>query len=381
MTLLVGYIVIALGFSFLCSILEAVLLSITPSFMAHLEHERPNVGRTIRELKAQIDRPLAAILSLNTIAHTIGAAGAGAEAQRIWGSEVLAIASAILTLLLLVLSEIIPKTLGALYWRRLAPFVATLLPPMIRLLLPLVILSEWITRALKERRGKSVSVSREELAALARLGGDEGVFAPSESRVLQNLFRLRQLRVRDIMTPRTVVFALNEETTVAEVLDLEASKNFSRIPVYGRTDDDIRGYVLKDELLLQAARQRGDRQVGDLVRDLLVLPESQEVPSAFEMMLQKREHIALVVDEYGGVDGIVTMEDILETLLGLEIIDEADTVQDMREMARKKWQMRAKRLASQAPPSAPTFRPSMPEIPSGEPSTSEADEGGRRDRG
>lgn len=345
MTRLFAYIAAALGFSFLCSVLEAVLLSITPSYLARLEQDNPKIGGRVRALKSHIDRPLAAILSLNTIANTVGAAGVGAEAQRLWGSEALAIASATLTLLILFVSEIIPKTLGAMYWRRLTKFVSVVLPPMIIMLFPLVWLSERITRFLKRRRIQE-ALSREDFAALARVGEQQGVFGESEMRILRNLFRLGSLRTRDIMTPRTVMFSLNENTTVADAIAQRGAMVFSRIPIWKDNLDQVTGYVLKDQLLLMAARDELDAMVGQLARPALMIPDTLPVPEVFERLLDKREQIAVVVDEYGGVDGVVTMEDVLETLLGLEIVDEMDSVQDMRAMARARWEARAKRIGS-----------------------------------
>ena len=354
MTLLLIYISVALGVSFTCSLLEASLLSITPSFQAHYEEAHPHVGAKLRHLKADVDRPLAAILSLNTMAHTLGAAGAGAEAARIWGSEKLAIASAVLTLLILVLSELIPKTLGAVYWQRFVVPVAYVLPPMIKLMMPLVWLSDLITMAIKRGREPTPSISRAEIAAMAGLAEAGGTIDPTESRILRSLIHCGTLRARDIMTPRTVVFWLDEKTTLAEVLDKPGAMTFSRIPVGRGGIDNIIGYVLKNEILLRAARQDHHRTVGEFVRDHLIVPSTLPVPALFERMLNAREHIAVVSDEHGGVDGLVTMEDVIETVLGMEIVDEADAVQDMREMARAKWQDRAKRLGTL--PSSPTGR-------------------------
>jgi CBS domain containing-hemolysin-like protein len=343
MSLLLVYVAIALGVSFVCSILEAVLLSITPSYLAKLEQDRPKVGARVRALKLHIDRPLAAILSLNTIAHTVGAAGVGAEAQRLWGSEVLAITSAVLTLLILFVSEIIPKTLGAMYWRRLSGFIAAVLPPLILILLPLVRLSEAITGFMRRRR-VAEKLSREEFAALARVGEEQGVFDESEMRILRNLFLFGSLRTRDIMTPRTVMFSLEENTTVREAMAERGSMVFSRIPIWKETPDQITGYILKDQLLLRAARDQLDVPVHAFAREALMVPDTVALPALFENLLDKREHIAVVVDEYGGVDGVVTMEDVLETLIGLEIVDEMDSVKDMRAMARAKWEVRAKHI-------------------------------------
>ncbi len=349
MTKLVTYFAFALGVSFVCSILEAALLSVTPSHIAKLEQDRPKVGKRLRALKSHIDRPLAAILSLNTIANTAGAAGVGAEAQRLWGYEALAIASAVLTLGILIVSEILPKTLGAMYWRRLTGVMATVLPVMILLLLPLVWLSEAITRSLKRRRGTE-TLSREEFAALARVGEEQGVFDESEMRILRNLFHFGSLRTRDIMTPRTVMFSLEENTLVRDAVADRGSMIFSRIPIWKDSPDQVTGYILKDQLLLRAARDELDVPLSSFARETLMVPDTIALPSLFEKLLDNREHIAVVVDEYGGVDGVVTMEDVLETLIGLEIVDEMDSVQDMRAMARAKWEARAKRAESESPP-------------------------------
>lgn len=348
MTLLFVYVAIALGVSFLCSILEAALLSITPSHLAKLEQDRPKVGGRLRALKTHVDRPLAAILSLNTIAHTIGAAGVGAEAQRLWGSEVLAIASVVLTLLILFVSEIIPKTLGAMYWRRLTGFISAVLPPLILILLPLVWLSEAITGFMRRRR-VSEKLSREEFAALARVGEEQGVFDESEMRILRNLFHFGSLRTKDIMTPRTVMFSLEENTTVRDAIAERGSMIFSRIPIWKENPDQVTGYILKDQLLLRAARDELDVPVRAFAREALMVPDTIALPSLFEKLLDNREHIAVVVDEYGGVDGVVTMEDVLETLIGLEIVDEMDSVKDMRAMARAKWEARAKHIETKPP--------------------------------
>ncbi len=343
MALLIVYIAVALVVSFLCSIMEAVLLSVTPSYIAVKEQEGHKHADLLRKLKVDIDRPLAAILSLNTIAHTLGAAGAGAQAARIFGDAYIALISAILTLAILVFSEIIPKTLGAVYWRRLAPLVARALVPMVWSMWPLVKLSQGLTRILS--RGKpETSVSREEMTALADLGHREGVFEADESRILKNLFRFGQLRVRDVMTPRIVVFSLPETKTVREVIDEHQQFQFSRIPIYGQSRDDVSGYVLKDEILLRAALEDLDVSLSELCRDMVVVPEGMRLSDLFERLLDRGEHIALVVDEYGGVEGIVSMEDVVETLLGLEIVDEVDSVEDMQALARRQWFRRAQRL-------------------------------------
>ncbi len=343
MTLLIVYVLLALAVSFLCSLMEAVLLSVTPSYIEMRVREGSTVARTLYDLRKDIDRPLAAILSLNTVAHTVGAAGAGAQATIIWGDAAIGIFSAVLTLLILVISEIIPKTLGAVHWRQLANAITRILVPTIWITWPLVKLSQGITRILSPN-GRHDSVSREEITAMAELGKEQGFLEASESRIIRNLFRFYSLRVKDIMTPRIVVFSLPEALRVREVVDEHEEFRFSRIPVYTETRDDVTGYVLKDEILLKAAQDQSDVTLGALKRDILVVPDALPLHELFERMLDRLEHIALVVDEYGGVAGVVSMEDVVETLLGLEIVDEADSAEDMQLLARRQWLSRARRL-------------------------------------
>ena len=343
MALLIFYVVLALGVSFLCSIMEAVLLSVSPSFVAQMEQQRGLIGSKLRTFKDDIDRPLAAILSLNTIAHTVGAAGAGAQAVAVFGDVYVGAISAALTFLILVLSEIIPKTLGAIYWRQLTPPVIRLLVPTMWTMWPLVKLAQGLTRLLARGKEK-VLVSREEFTALAELGAQEGVFDEDESRILRNLFRFGQIRTRDIMTPRTVVFALPQAQTVGETLTAHPQLRFSRIPVYDKDRDDITGFVLKSDLLLHAVQQQTDTPLADFKRSILVVAGGLLLRDLFGQLMNDQAHVALVVDEYGGTAGLVTLEDLVETLLGLEIVDEADAVQDMQEWARQQWRKRAQRL-------------------------------------
>ena len=343
MGLLILYVLLAVGVSFLCSIMEAVLLSVTPSYVAAMEQEGHPVGEKLRQMKEDIDRPLAAILSLNTVAHTAGAAGAGAQGAIVFGDAYLGVISAVLTLLILIFSEIIPKTLGAIYWRNMAPAVTRILVPTIWAMWPLVKLSKLVTRLLSPGEERT-TFSREEFTALAEIGEEEGVFEEEESRILRNLFRFNSLRVKDVMTPRTVVFDMSEHKTVGEVVEEHDEFRFSRIPVYDDDRDDVTGYVLKDAILLKAAQEETDTQLEDLAREMLVVRDSLPLPDLLERLLDRLEHIALVVDEYGGVEGIVTMEDVVETLLGLEIVDEADSVEDMQALARQQWFKRAKQL-------------------------------------
>ena len=343
MTLLILYVLLALGVSFACSVMEAALLSVTPGYIGALEREGHPAAELLRELKEEIERPLAAILTLNTIAHTVGAAGAGAQAAVVFGSASVGIFSAVLTFLILVLSEIIPKTLGASYWRRIAPPVARALPVMIWLLWPLVVLSLWLDRHLS-RGAEAATVSREEIAALAEEGRRVGVVRESESKILERLFLFGNLRAHDVMTPRTVVFALPERATLEEVLEEHDVFPFSRIPLYREQPDEFEGYVLKDDLLRRAASGEGDTRLAELRREFLVVPETLGLPDLFERLVEEGELISLIVNEHGAVEGIVTMEDVIETILGQEIVDEADSAEDMRKLARQRWRRRAERM-------------------------------------
>jgi len=341
MHLLLIYLFTALGLSFLCSLLESVFLSITPGFIGAYEKKAPVTGRLMRRLKKDIDRPLAAILSLNTMAHTVGAAGVGAQSMVVFGSEYVAITSAVLTFLILIFTEIIPKTFGALYWRDLAPFTVRTVRLMILLLYPLVFMCLALTRLISKNKTQR-GFSREEFLAIADIGFQEGKFREEESRIIKNLFLLRKLSADDIMTPRTVMFTLPASMTVGEAIKIPDTK-FSRIPIYQDHSDHIVGFVLRGDIYLEASRGNQDKPLIALRRDLPAVPETVSLTQIFELFL-KRQQALLVVDEHGGVAGIVTMEDIIETLLGIEIMDETDTVADMRVLARQRWLKRARSL-------------------------------------
>ena len=343
MSLLIFYLVLAIGASFLCSILEAVLLSITPSFVAVLERQGSANGKLLRDLKEDIDRPLSAILSLNTIAHTVGAAGVGAQAQVVFGNAYVSVTSAVLTLLILIFSEIIPKTLGATYWKQLSGFAAKTTNILIYVTWPLVMLSKGITKWLSSE-DKQPTVSREEFSAMAELGFEEGVFEEGESNIFKNLIRFSSLRVKDIMTPRIVVVKFQEDLTIKEVLGHKEELRVSRMPIFGENEEDITGYVLKNDLYYNLSEGNQEKKLKDIKREVLIIPETISLRTLFERLLEKQEHIAVVVDEYGGLSGVVTMEDVVETLLGMEIVDEIDAIEDMQKLARQKWRERAKRL-------------------------------------
>ena len=333
MTLLVLFVILAIGVSFLCSILEAVLLSITPSYVESLEQEQPSMAAKLRDLRADIERPLAAILSLNTIAHTVGATGAGAQAGIVFDDVGVGIFSAVLTLGILVLSEIIPKTLGATYWRGLVPVTVRTLPVLIIAQLPLVWLSQAITRVLKSGKADS-EVSREEIAALANAGQREGVVEEDESRVVANLFQLPQIKASEVMTPRTVIEHVSADATVGSTVEGRDSFVHSRLPVIGESIDEITGFVLTRELLHAVLNKKGKRKVSEFVREMPSVPEDMDLDALLDLLLERDAHIALVEDQYGGTAGLITMEDVIETLLGSEIVDEHDEAPDLRKVAR-----------------------------------------------
>ena len=344
LVMMIVYAIIALLFSFLCSVAEAVVLSISPSFIASLEKEgRTKVAARLDRIKTGIDRSLAAILTLNTIAHTVGAGGAGAEAAAYFGDRYVGIAMAVLTLLILFLSEIIPKTLGALYWRSLAPLTGRFVQGLIWVLFPLILISEWLTRRLSHGEDPH-AFSRDEFAAMVDIGEEAGQLDSTESRILNNLLRFPELCVEDIMTPRTVVFALQEDASVHEVLEAHPAISFSRIPIYAGNRDEITGFVLKTDLLINQHTHEGRARLRDLKRKLGGIHERTRLGEVLESLLDNRSHIALVVDDHGGMEGIVTLEDVVETLIGIEIVDESDTIDDMRRLARQKWEERMKRI-------------------------------------
>lgn len=343
MTLLIIYLFLAVGISFLCSILEAVLLSVTPSFIALKDQEGTKTGKLLVKLKKDIDRPLSAILSLNTIAHTIGAAGVGAQAQVVFGNAYVSLTSAILTLIILVISEIIPKTLGANYWKELSGLAAQIINFLILITYPLVLMSKVITRMLSKDESEQ-TLSREEFSIMTEIGVEEGVFEEGESRIFKNLIRFSSLRATDIMTPRIVVKRFSKKKPIKEVLENEDNLNFSRFPIFDKNEEDIIGYVLKNDLYKELSKGNGEWMLSEISRDIIIFPENVKLNVLFEKIIEKQEHIAAIVDEYGGLSGIITLEDMVETLLGLEIVDEIDVTEDMQKLAKANWRERAKKL-------------------------------------
>lgn len=341
MGLVIFYLLLALSVSFLCSVLEAVLLSTPMSFISMKEQEGAKSAPLMMRLKQNIDKPISAILSLNTIAHTVGSAGVGAEAVKVFGEVYFGVISAALTILILVISEIIPKTIGSYYWRQLAMPAARIIQGMIVISYPLVWLSEWLTRLIASEK-QPLSVSREEVSAMVNVGTQEGVFENSENQMIQNLFKLNSITLFEIMTPRTVVITASEKTSLKEFYSNQMHRIYSRIPVYDDNPDFITGFVLKQTVLEELAEDHFNKQLKDVRRPILSYSEDALVSEVWEEMLKKKEHIAQVQNEYGCFLGVVTMEDIIETIIGQEIVDESDMVADLQAYAREKWQKRAK---------------------------------------
>lgn len=330
----------ALAISFLCSILEAVLLSTPMSYITAKEQEGRKSASLLKELKNNVDRPVGAILSLNTIAHTIGSAGVGAEVTRIWGDEWFGIASVVLTLLILIFSEIIPKTIGSNSWRSLALPSAGVIKFLIYITYPFVILSELITKLFSSKeKDNAVTVSREEVSAMLDMGTDEGVFKESESRIIKSCLKLSNVKAKEIMTPKIVLEMADESMSLKEFYDANDWR-FSRIPIFKEDKDNVTGYVLKDIILEELSEDQFDIKLSEIKRPILSFPEDESVFTIWEKMLSVREHISIIVDEYGGLRGVVTMEDVIETMIGVEIVDEQDTTTDMQELAREVYQQR-----------------------------------------
>jgi len=338
MTLLITFALLSILVSFLCSVLEAALLSLTPSFIAQQKQARPRLHGRLKALKERIDQPLAAILTLNTVAHTVGATGVGAQVTRVFGDGYLGAASALMTVLILVLSEILPKTIGARYWRRLAPLLPPLLGAMILLLKPFILLSDGIMRLLG---GKEPEPDlRQEIKALAALGREQGALDDDEQRMIRNVLDLHERRVREIMTPRIVCQWVTPTERLGEFRARVLQSQFSRYPVLD-ADETPRGVLFRHEVL---AAEDLERPLEGLVRPVKVVLDTLSVEQLMTALLHERQHLALVYDEFGSWQGLVTLEDVMETLIGQPILDETDDIPDLRRFARRRWAKRRKGL-------------------------------------
>lgn len=343
MSLLIFYLALAIGVSFFCSIAEAILLSIRPSYIAAMPQESRTAKR-LKKLRDNLGRPLAAILTANTIAHTVGAAGVGAQAASVFGNQYIGMTSAILTLLILVFSEIIPKTLGASYWQRLAPVFGTLIHWLTVALFPLVWCSEKLTRMLSPSGKNELTFSREEMEALVEIGKQEGILDLNEHSIVSNVMKLNKLSVRSIMTPRPVIFSVSEDMTIQEFFEAHGDTPFSRIPIYGKTQNDIKSYVLKTDLLIAQARDQFEKRLSEFRREFLILSDTLSASDIYNRLIREKSHLSLIVDEFGTVQGLVTLEDVMESLIGLEILDELDKVKNMQSLAQKRWRERTEAM-------------------------------------
>lgn len=344
MTLLISYVLIALGFSFLCSLLEATLLTVTPSNIASAKENGQRWAVRMEKLKKDIDRPLSAILTLNTVAHTMGAAGAGAQYARLYGDAAEAVFAGILTLAILIFTEIIPKTLGARYALFFAAPVSVFLPILITVLMPLVWLCQQITRLITFGKAAHVPRHRDELLAMANLGEKAGALHVSEGRIFRNILKMHEMKVTDIMTPRPVVFTLPASLPIKEFPVAAKDVQFSRIPVYGKTKDEIVGVVLRMAVLEQLTAGESTKTLDELKIPVRVATENKQVDLLFRRFLKEQVHLMIVADDFGGLAGVVTLEDVLETIIGFEIVDESDTHEDLQELARRLWKERAGRM-------------------------------------
>ncbi len=354
MGLLITYAVLSIFFSFLCSILEAVLLSVTPTFINVKKKEGKAYAQELEQLKEDVDKPLIAILTLNTIAHTVGAILVGVQAEQlpykfeVFGINIVGIVSAVMTILILVVSEIIPKTIGATYWKKLVGFTTTSLKT---LMFPLkwsgiLWLLQLTTKLIggKGAHGESV-LSREDFHAMTDIAAKEGVFKENESLIIRNLLNFNDIKAKDVMTPRSVLVLADETQTIQDYYEQNKTFRFSRIPLYSDNKiDHITGYFLKDDLLLALVEGKEKNALSSIKREIIITDRDASIPNLFQLLIEKREHLALVIDEFGSVNGLVTQEDIIETLLGFEIMDESDNTENLQNLARKRWEQRAKKL-------------------------------------
>jgi CBS domain containing-hemolysin-like protein len=338
MTLLFIYLAIAIGVSFVCSILEAVLLSITPSYVQKTLVEKPRAGKQLTHVKEHLDESLSSILILNTFAHTMGAAGVGSQALIVFGEKWETLIAVLLTLAILYFSEIIPKTLGATYWQKLALPATFLIKWLVKLVYPLVWVSTRLTRLFSQNKGHEIT--REEIIALASLGHKDGTLVQQENIYLSNILRLREIKTEEILTPRTVVHMFEQSTTVSDALNDPRTQQFTRIPIYDETPDNITGKVIKHVLFEAERNGQGEKTIGEFAKKIYRVSEQLPVQQLLDLFIKQRAHLFLVEDEFGQTAGIVTLEDAIETLLGREILDESDKIEDLQELAKKKYRER-----------------------------------------
>ena len=345
MDLLILFFVLSVGVSFICSILESVLLSVNMSYVAVLEKEKPTVGKLLKLHKENINKSIASILILNTIANTLGAAAVGAQASLIFGNDAVVYVSIVLTFAILFLSEIIPKTIGAIYWKSLAPMAAHIIRLFIWITYPIILTTLAVTNKISNGKMDANSQTKEELLESMLISEDEGVIDEKESDVIENILNLDNIKVGEVLTPRSVVFALDESLTIKEIIETkEDIFKFSRIPVYRESIEDVVGIVMTKHIFKQAL-QDNSVSVGSIKKDICSINENVPVSKALDMFIAKKDHMFLVMDNYDQTEGIITLEDCVETILGVEIVDESDSTADMRELA--KLNMKLKRKAKE----------------------------------
>jgi len=342
MTELILFLLFAMAVSFLCSILEATLMSTPISYITMLEEEGKKSAKLLKKYKQDPSRPLAAILSLNTIANTIGAAGVGRQATIIFGSEWFGLVSALTTILILIFSEIIPKTIGTAYWKSLCGLSASIIKTLIIILYPIVICVEAIQKLISPKSG-DVSVSREEISAMADVAEETGELEEDENEIIQNIINLDEHTVKEAMTPRVVAAIAPESMTIQKFYKDRRFLHHSRIPVYAESDDYITGYILRVDALQLMAEDKYDITLGEIKREIPSFIETTSIDEAWDEMVKSKEQIVAVVDEYGSFQGVLTMEDIIETVLGDEIVDERDVVVDMQQLAKEKLKLLKKK--------------------------------------
>ena len=337
MPLLLFYLALALVVSFICSVAESVLLSIPPSYTNYLEEKGQSaLSKDLGKLKDDLNTPLSAILTLNTISHTVGAAGAGAQASIVFGNQYIAAFSAVLTLLILFLSEIIPKTLGANYWRELTPVTVSFLKKFILFLYPFV----WVSSVISRRFSKDDATKgfdRDELMAMANLSNQEGLISERESKIMIKLLGIHRIPAKKITTPRTVVFTVDQNLSIRDYFDSHGGQKFSRIPIYEGHPERISGFVLRTDLLLAKANKQMNAKLNEFKREIHAIPETLRVGQLFERFLSGQEQILTVIDEHGGFEGIITLEDVFEHMLDIDIVDESDKASNMQKLARYRW--------------------------------------------
>ena len=342
MDLLLIFFVLSVGVSFVCSILESVLLSINISYVSVLEKEKPKVGKLLRHHKENINKSIASILILNTIANTLGAAAVGAQASIVFGNDAVVIVSIVLTFAILFFSEIIPKTIGAIHWKALAPIAAHIIRIFIWITYPIILSTLFVTNRISKGKEDSHTLSKEELLESMLLSEDEGIIDEKESDVIENILNLDNVKVGEVLTPRSVVFALNENMTIKEIIETKNDIfNFSRIPVYNTSIEDVTGIVLTKKIFQQALDDNSVT-VGSIKKEIFSINENIPVSKALDLFITKKDHMFLVMDNYDQTEGILTLEDCVETVLGVEIMDESDANEDMRELAKQRMKQKRK---------------------------------------